>query len=360
VVSIENVGEGLPLNHHSAIYIFGSWYRQFETAKRISIFYMSSLIASGFGPIIAYALSLIRVGGGKFAQGWRWVSQSPVRCENFHLTPSQIFIVEGIATIVAGLVSPFFLIEFPERVKFLSDRQKHIALERVRLEKVSKEIVHLTLKQSLKCLLDWKLGLYALNYFMSASSVYSLAFFKPIILRQGMGFSYTKSQLLSSPPYVFAIIASIAGAWVSDKIRLRWPVMVFQALTAIVGLLLVLYTSPPGVRYFGLFLATYGTQANIPATLTYGQNQTPRLEKRGVVAAAMITSGAIGGVCGSTIFRSQDAPRYLPGMWATIGFQMLHITITCCLSMYFTRQNRRADAGEMAKLEDVEGFRYAP
>lgn len=41
-----------------------------------------------------------------------------------------------------------------------------------------------------------------LQYFICASSVYSLAFFMPIILRQGMGFSYALAQVLTSPPYV--------------------------------------------------------------------------------------------------------------------------------------------------------------
>ena len=166
----------------------------------------------------------------------------------------------------------------------------------------------------------------SLQYFISASSVYSLAFFKPIILRQGMGFSYAKAQLLSSPPYVFAIICSLAMAYVSDKFRIRWPVLCFQAATAIVGLLIILYAGPPGVRYFGLYLAVFGTQANIPGSLAYGQSNTSKQERKGVVAAAMISVGAAGGICGSTIFRSQDAPQYLPGMWSTIAMQML----VCC------------------------------
>jgi MFS family permease len=148
----------------------------------------------------------------------------------------------------------------------------------------------------------------SVQYFVAASSVYSLAFFQPIILRQGMGFSYTLSQILSSPPYLFAIIASLAFAWLSDKIKLRWPILIAQSMFAIVGLLIVLYTKPPGVRYFGLFLATFGTQANVPASLAYGQNQTARVSKRGIVAAAMISVGAAGGITGSTIFQSKDAP----------------------------------------------------
>ena len=69
------------------------------------------------------------------------------------------FILERVITIVAGLVSPFFLIEFPERAKFLSEHQQHVALERVRLEKEKKEIVHPTVVETLTMLVDWKLGL---------------------------------------------------------------------------------------------------------------------------------------------------------------------------------------------------------
>ena len=209
-------------------------------------------------------------------------------------------------------------------------------------------------------LMDWKIAMYSIQYFVAASSVYSLAYFKPIILREGLGFSYAKAQLLSSPPYVFAIIASITMAYFSDKMKMRYPFLIFQSLTGITGLLIILYAGPPGDRYFGLYLAIFGTQANIPGTLAYGQNQTARPEKKGIVAAAMISVGAAGGITGSTIFRSQDAPQYLPGMWATIGMQFLYCIITLCMSMYFRRQNRLADEGKRPTLEGVEGFRYAP
>lgn len=326
-----------------AVYIIGSWYQQYETARRVSLFYMASLLASGFGPILAYALSLIRVGNGDFRRGWRW-----------------IFIIEGIFTVVAGLVAPFFLVEFPERAKWLTPRQKHIASARLVTDKKAREYVHPTLKESMKMLLDWKLMIYSLQYFVCASSVYSLAYFKPIILRQGMGFSYAMSQVLASPPYVFAIIMSLMMAWVSDKYRTRWTVLCAQSLTAIVGLLIVLYAEVPGVRYFGLYLAVFGTQANVPGTLSYGQSNTADVRKKGIVAATMISVGGAGGICGSTIFKSSDAPKYLPGMWATIAMQLTYSVSTFGLSMYLKRQNKLADEGKRPALENVEGFRYAP
>ncbi|QDS73142.1 hypothetical protein FKW77_001768 [Venturia effusa] len=283
-----------------AVFIIGSWYKQYETGKRVSFFYMAALITSGFGPIFAYLLSLIKVGGGMYREGWRW-----------------IFIIEGVMTIVAGIAAIFFLGDFPENAKWLSNRQRHVALARVQTDKAARNFEHPGFMQALRMLFDWKLAIYCLQYFIAASSVYSLAYFFPIILRQGMGFGYAKAQLLTSPPYVFAIIASMTMAWISDKWRVRWALLLrsilcAQALFAIIGLLLILYVDVVGARYFGMFLAVFGTQANVPGTLAYGQNQTAKLEKRGIISAAMITIGAAGGVAGSTIFRSQDAPEYLP------------------------------------------------
>ncbi|KAL2853925.1 major facilitator superfamily domain-containing protein [Aspergillus pseudoustus] len=326
-----------------AVFIISSWYRTYETARRVSIFYMASLFASGFGGIIAYGLSLIRVGDGIYRQGWRW-----------------IFIIEGAVTIAAGLVAIFTLGQFPEKASWLSSREKQIAMTRIAYQHGGREYEHITFKQSLLYLMDWKLGVYALQYFICASSVYSLAFFMPIILREGMGFSYALAQVLTSPPYLVAVVLSLSMAWLSDKFRVRWVVLCVQSVTAIIGLLITLYAVPPGVRYFGTFLAVFGTQANVPATLAYGQNQTAQPTRKGVVSAAMIAVGAAGGVTGSTIFRSQDAPMYLPGMWSTITMQMLYTVGTFCMSMYLRHRNRLADEGQVSELEGVEGFRYAP
>lgn len=135
-----------------------------------------------------------------------------------------------------------------------------------------------------------------------------MAYFSPIILRQGMGFSYTMAQLLSSPPYVFTMAASMLTAWLSDRMQIRWPVICAQYLFTVAGLLIMLYGGPPAFRYFGLFLSVYGSQSNGPQLLAYAQNQTPTMAKKGILPAIMITVGAAGGVTGSCIFRSQDAP----------------------------------------------------
>lgn len=46
----------------------------------------------------------------------------------------------------------------PEKVRFLTDRQKHIAINRVSLEKEGQQIEKPTFMQSIKMLWDWKIG----------------------------------------------------------------------------------------------------------------------------------------------------------------------------------------------------------
>lgn len=138
---------------------------------------------------VGYALSLIHVGDGRFNHGWRW-----------------IFIVEGMITIVAGLVSSIFLVDcgfrstrngirntddllVPEKAGFLTARQKYIATSRVTLEKSGAHAEHVSFKQSLKILWDWKIGVYCIQHFVVASSIYSLICFLPVILRDELGTS---------------------------------------------------------------------------------------------------------------------------------------------------------------------------
>lgn len=62
-------------------------------------------------------------------------------------------------------------------------------------------------------------------------------------------------------------------------------------------------------------------------------------------------------MAGALIFRSQDAPLYRPGVYATIVSNGLVIVVSVVLTIYFKMCNRKADRGEMI-IEGLEGFRY--
>lgn len=123
------------------------------------------------------------------------------------------------------------------------------------------------------------------------------------------------------------------------------------------GLPLLGFASSTGVRYFGVFLATTAANANVPCVLTWQANNIRGQWKRAFCSATLVGTGGIGGIIGSTVFRSQDAPGYRPGIYCTILAAVLIVVISLTMDYKFWKANKRADAGGKA-IEGLEGFRY--
>ena len=79
------------------------------------------------------------------------------------------------------------------------------------------------------------------------------------------------------------------------------------------------FAASNAVRYFGVFLVTASTNANIPVALAYQANNVRGQWKRCFCSALFVAFGSAGGIAGGTIFRSQDAPRYVPGICGAIA-----------------------------------------
>ena len=117
------------------------------------------------------------------------------------------------------------------------------------------------------------------------------------------------------------------------------------------------YAKNHGVQYFGVFLVTAGSNANIPTCMAYQANNIRGQWKRAFCSASLVGLGGIGGIAGSLVFRTKDAPSYRPGIYAAIACNLLLIIIVSVLSVYFTICNRKQARGQKV-IEGQEGFRY--
>lgn len=148
---------------------------------------------------------------------------------------------------------------------------------------------------------------------------YSISFFLPIIMTSELHFSTAVAQVLTTPPYFVAGLFMFIQGWLGDRYRIRAPFIVWNNIQAIIGLSILGWVTVPGVQYFGIYLVAAASNANIPATLTYQANNIRGHWKRAFCSDSIITLGGIGGVAGSVVFRTKDAPRYLPGVYACIA-----------------------------------------
>jgi MFS family permease len=269
--------------------------------------------------------------------------------------------MEGIITGAIALAAYYLVVDFPEKAThsfgFLNEREAAFVVARIEKDRSDAIPEAFSIRKYLLSAADLKVWGFAWLFGLATTNTYAIAFFLPIILEEGLGFSLAASECLVSPPYVAAAIVMYLWAYLSDKHRIRGPFVFLNGLISIVGLSLLGFAQNSGVRYFGVFLATIANNANIPCVLTYQANNIRGQWKRALCSATLVGAGGIGGIIGSTVFRDQDKPGYVPGIIACMIANGLTLLITALLTLKFHLANKRADAGGKI-IEGLPGFRY--
>ena len=191
-------------------YLLSCWYPRYELQKRNAVFYLIGSMSSAFSGILAYGFSHMNgLGdlGPDFGQhygptklkptapsgvmsgiaGWRW-----------------IFIMQGIITVAVGAIGAFTIVDFPElaakRTKtslpFLNE--KEVAFVCARIEKDRHDVVlePFNLGKYMRGACDLKILAFGALFGLTTTTTYAIAYFLPIILNTGMGFSVGMSQCL--------------------------------------------------------------------------------------------------------------------------------------------------------------------
>ncbi|TEB30320.1 MFS general substrate transporter [Coprinellus micaceus] len=222
-----------------------------------------------------------------------------------------IFIVEGVITIGFGVIGWFFLPDFPDQNRFLTAEQTGIILSRVETDRGDSVPDDFTTQKVYGHLRDWKIWAFGLMHFCSTIPVYAINFFLTNILI-GMGWGM---ESCSAPPYLVALPATI------------------------VGLLLVSVSPRPSWKYVGTY--TIGSGDSLCLILLSRQNNVVSHSKRGVTMAV------------------PDAPGYLPGIYTTLGCQVLLLLLLGVTTIHFKERNIQVQQCPRAiPIEGKVGFEY--
>ncbi|CAG9953212.1 unnamed protein product [Clonostachys rosea f. rosea IK726] len=346
-------------------YILSCWYPRYDLQKRNAAFYLIGTTISAFSGILALGFSQldgygsgptwwgrVRVDShagdasiGSGISGWRW-----------------IFILQGVLTCIVAGVAYFTVLGFPDAMSNvlglkLSKREADFILARIELDRKDTTAERFSLREYIANAYDLKIWGFAALFGLTTVNTYAIAYFLPLILKDGLGFSVAVSQCLIAPPYIAAGVAMYTMAHLSDKYRVRSPFIVFNGCLLLIGLPLLGFATNVGARYFGAFITTAACNANVPSILTWQANNIRGQWKRAFCSATLVGTGGIGGIIGSTVFRSQDAPGYRPGIYAAMTASGMIILITLALDFKFVRANKRATAGGKV-IGGLEGFRY--
>ena len=215
-------------------YYLSCWYKRSELGIRAAVFFSAAAFAGSFGGLLAAAIEKLHGVGGK--PGWAW-----------------IFILEGLATVLAGVASHWLVHDFPDRAGFLGadERlrvQRRIAADRPAGVKLLERFDMAFFWQSVK---DWKTWLFAVVYMGTDGSLYAFSLFLPTIIKQLGTYSPTHANLLTVPPYAAAAVATVLVGWYADRTGRRGACNISMAAVGIAGFAMLLGAKEAKVKYAG-------------------------------------------------------------------------------------------------------------
>ncbi|KAL9101212.1 MAG: hypothetical protein Q9163_003494 [Psora crenata] len=334
------------------MYLISMYYKRYELQWRFNLFFCTSILSGAFSGVthpsahpvwllpnadplrlqlLAYALANMAGIGGY--NGWRW-----------------IFIIEGLATIVAALFARPFIVDWPEKSRFLTPDERQLLLRRLKEDISDVRMDRLDKNARRRAFSDWKIYLSILMYLGVTTTGYSTAYFTPTILFQ-LGWTSVRAQIMSIPIYLVAATFSLAAAYVSDILRHRFGFIMLGICVATTGYIVLLAqlhsahaVSVPG-RYVAIYLIMAGGYIAQPITLVWVNNNMAGHYKRSISAAMQVGFGNLGGIVASNIYITAQKPTYPVGYGVSLGLLWLTAAAACALLLGLWVENRKRDRG---------------
>lgn len=312
-------------------FYLSTYYKRHELVLRICIFVSASSMSGAFGGLLASALLKVPKLNGIPNGVWR-----------------NIFLIEGAITIALGLAG-FFLLPGPaEKTKFLNEREKMIAIERLNSSEDdgsaagARDVKGDSWWRAFKSLNTW---ICAICFLLNNMTIQGISLFMPTLLK-GMGYSTIQSQLHTVPPYVVASVFSIGIAYLSFKSARRGMWLLCIVPLVITGLAILVGTSNTKANYAGVFLIAMGAFPQGPILLTWATNNSAPDTVRAVSSAMVVAVGTMGPIITSWIYLPSDAPRYPIANSVQIAAQGIFFILVVILILHNLRENRRRARGE--------------
>ncbi|KAL5356830.1 major facilitator superfamily domain-containing protein [Aspergillus floccosus] len=312
-----------------APYFLSMFYQREELGFRTSLLLGMSPVANCFASALAYAITRIR----HSIAPWRFL---------FIIATTRT--TEGAPTVLFAPVVFFFLPDSPGSAKFLTEHEQTQAVERLHtMDRTAKN--RMEWKQVLRGLTDYKNYIHMSIHFCCNYSFAGLSNFLPTIIEE-MGYTSINAQGLAAPPYFASFLLCVVAAVLSDRWGKRGLIITFFATMGMVGYLIlaaVQSETQPGVRYFGIWLATCGIFPALCINITWLLNNQGGDSKKGAGMAILAVFGQCSSFVSSSAFPDTEGPFYVRG--CAIGCALSGVIALLALGLYakLAHENRRRD-----------------
>jgi D-galactonate transporter len=301
------------------------WYTRAHRARVVALFMTAIAIAGVFGgPLSGWIMD--RMGGVGGLRNWEW-----------------LYLIEGVPSVIVGVVVLFYLDDGPERASWLTAEQKALLARRLAEEeavKVSEGHRAHRVSDAFRTPAVWVLSLV---YFGCVMGIYGVSFWLPQIISETITRDPWQIGLVSMIPWgVAAVTAVLVGASSDRHQERRWHI----AAGAIVGGTAFALSGLPSLAgWAGLACLTVAIAGVLSATTTFWS--LPSAILSGSAAAAGIawinSVGNLSGyvspfVLGAIRDATRDAAHPNGNMFLALSVLALSLFVASALTLLVTRR----------------------
>jgi len=253
-----------------------------------------------------------------------------------------------------------FMPDSPVEAKFLSDRDKLIAIERLRMNQMgvmSREWRWDHVKEALVDPKTW--CWFALLFSISVPSG-GISTFGPLIV-QSFGFDPFATILFNIPFGFVQLLATVGGAWLATRLRKKGPVIALLCLPPMAGCVVLMAVPHTADHKAGLLLGYYLISVYpgiTPLIYSWSSQNTAGDTKRKCTTAVLFVGQSVGNVVGPQLYTTAEKPGYARGLRSNLALYMVIVVLVVITTFYLTMLNRaharrRVALGKSAVIVDT-------
>ncbi|KAB8072230.1 major facilitator superfamily domain-containing protein [Aspergillus leporis] len=304
--------------------ITSMWYTRRQQPIRIGLWYTANGCGIALGGLLGYGIGHIK---GALAS-WKYE-----------------FLIIGALCSLWGILIIVFLPDSPVTTRYLSPREKRLAVERLRENQTGVENKTLKPTQIWEAFLDWKVWVFLLLGLSGNIPNGGISNFGTLILK-GFGFSTLVTTLVQIPYGAFIAILILISIWINDRLpqNNRCYVTVLFLLPNLAGSFGLCYL--PESNKVGRLICYYLTGSYNASFVLILSILTANIagHTKKVVTNAMIFIGVCAGnIAGPFFYRGDQAPQYPLGIWSMIVSNFVEILLVILLRTMLAWENRRRD-----------------
>ncbi|KAF8817606.1 MFS general substrate transporter [Phlegmacium glaucopus] len=302
------------------LYLSGFYTRK-ELSLRIALFFSAASLSGAFSGLLAAAIVKMNGIGGR--PGWAW-----------------IFILEGLFSVLMGLIGFLLVPSTPRDSKFLTEDQKDIIMRRLEMDRPSiRPGDKFSFKEVLRSLSSPHVIMVFIMFFMVGTTLYGLALFLPSIVSQ-LGFSPNKTQLLSVGPFAVGFFVTLISAFCSDRYASRGITTALISLLAVAGFALYLSAGHKFVSYGALYLMVPGVYATAPVLSAWMANNSEPYYRRATSVALGFIATNSGGILSTWRFPTKEGPKFRKTTTMNLIFSILVVLGALINMAYLSWRNK--------------------